>query len=425
MLQAGTGRSIITPRVGAPLIGYFDRVEGSKGVHDELIARAVVIESDGLLVALVSVEILWLWGTIIRQIREAVTTRCNIPAENILIFATHTHGGPAPHDAQFWDRPLAEIIADAIVDAFQSRQPARIGFGFGQLFGYNINRRWLNRPTDPSVGVMRIDRADGTPLAIIGNHACHAVVMGYDNYLITGDWPGYSSRLLEAEIGAGCVALFSQGGAGDVNPLTETVRQRLAAAHPIGTIGRLTSYYGTYSPDDPATWNIEDRGGGTFIEAETIARAYNAEALRVWRSIKTADVPLWTQSITINGSVGADEPRSEGLPPEYRAILPEIQEGMIPLEIMIVGIGDAVLVSQPGEVFSETAVELRKAGQQMGYAFPWLVSYANGSFAYLPPANAFLEGGYEVAWALRYGLSRQLQNRISDAVLPILKAHRS
>ena len=93
------------------------------------------------------------------------------------------------------------------------------------------------------------------------------------------------------------------------------------------------------------------------------------------------------------------------------------------MEIMLVGIGPAVLVTQPGEVFSETAVALRKTGQQMGYDFPWLVSYANGSFAYLPPANAFDEGGYEVKWALRYGLTRYMQDRIADAVMPILQAH--
>lgn len=423
-LKAGVGRSIVTPRIGALLIGYFGRDEGAKGVHDELCARALVIDDGETIIALCSVEILWLWAKIVNEVRQAVIARCDIPTANIFIFATHTHGGPAPHRTEDWDHPLPELIADAIVDAYNARRPARLGFGFGQLFGFNINRRWLNRPADPSVGVLRVDTADGKPLAVIGNYACHAVVMGYDNYLITGDWPGYSSRLLEAELGSGCVVLFSQGGAGDVNPLTETVRQRLAAAHPVGTIGRLTSYYGTYSPDDPTTWNIEDRAGGTFDEAETIARAYNAEVLRVWRSIQpSADVPLWIESCTVNGAADPDEPRGERLTADYRTLLPEIAEGSIPMEIAAIGIGPALLVSQPGEVFSETAVELRKTAQQMGYAFPWLVSYANGSFAYLPPDNAFNEGGYEVSWALRYGLSRRLQNRISEAVLPILRQH--
>lgn len=421
-LRAGTGKRGITPRVGSKLIGYSGRPEGSKGVHDELLARALVLDNGDTTLAICCVELLWLWGKIVGEIRQIVTQHTGIPEGNILVCCTHTHAGAAPHVTEDWDTPLVNLIASAIIEAYESRQPARIGFGFGQLFGYNINRRWLNRPADPSVGVIRVDTAEGKPLAVLGNYACHAVVMGYDNYWISGDWPGYSSRLLETELG--CTAMFSQGGAGDVNPLTETVRQRLAAAHPVGTIGELTSYYGEYSKEDPSTWNIEDRGGGTFLECETLARTYNAEVLRIYRSIQTEPaVSLWREQVTVNGSVGPDEPEPEGLPPEYQSFIPEIKDSHLPVEIMMVGIGPAVLVTQPGEVFSETAVELRKTCQQMGYGFPWLVSYANGSYAYLPPENAFDEGGYEVKWALRYGLSRHLQNRIREATLPILKSH--
>ena len=427
-LKAGVGRSVVTPRVGAHLVGYFNRPEGSHGVHDDLYARALVLESGDTLLALCSVEILWLWASLIKQIRTAVAARCPLQPENIMIFCTHTHASAGPHVLDEWDVPLVNSIADAIVAAYNARQSAQLGFGFGQLIGYNINRRWLNRPTDPSVGVMRVDKQDGTPLAVLGNYACHAVIMGYDNNLISGDWPGYASRQLEQEMrrrgSADAVALFSQGGAGDVNPLTETVRQRLAAAHPVGTIGDLTSYYGQFDIGLPDSWNIEDRAGGTFFECETLARAYSTEVLRVYGAIQpTADVPIWADRVIVNGAVEPDEPPAEGLPEAYYAILPELSASYIPMEIAVVGIGSALWVMQPGEVFSETAVELRKRGQQMGYAFPWLISYANGAYAYLPPANAFNEGGYEVKWARRYGLSRHLQDRIATTITPILEAH--
>ncbi len=93
------------------------------------------------------------------------------------------------------------------------------------------------------------------------------------------------------------------------------------------------------------------------------------------------------------------------------------------MEIMLAGIGNAVLASQPGETFSETAVEFRKSCQQMGYAYSMMISYANGSYAYLPPANAFPEGGYEIGWPLSLGLSRHLQARIASAMQPILERH--
>jgi hypothetical protein len=94
------------------------------------------------------------------------------------------------------------------------------------------------------------------------------------------------------------------------------------------------------------------------------------------------------------------------------------------MEISLLGIGDLVMLGQPGEVFTENAVEFRKLCQQMGYRYPFFVTYANGSYAYMPPANAFAEGGYEVEWALRMGISRYVQDRISAATQPVLSWRR-
>lgn len=423
ILQAGIGKTNITPRIGVEMIGYANRPSGAQGVHDDLMARAVVLDSEVEQVALCSVELLWLRTQAVAEIRRLVTARCPLTEAQIFIFCTHTHGGPAPHRLDSWDYSLYERIADAIIQAYEARQPARVGAGFGQLFGYNINRRWLNRPADPSVGVIRVDRADGTPLAVFSNYACHAVVMGYDNLLITGDWPGYSSRLLEATLGESMVALFAQGGAGDVNPLTESVRQRLAAGHPVTAIGNVSSCYG-YAPGVPDAWNVGDRGGGQFLECETLARAYNAEVLRVWRGISPqSDIGLWHEQVTVDAAVGPDEPPARGLPGVLNSILSEDIGASIPLDIRLVGVGSAVLLGQPGEIFSENAIAFRKHAQQMQYGQPMLVSYANGCYAYLPPANAFLEGGYEVDWPLGLGISRYTQDRISAAVEPLLRRH--
>lgn len=421
-LRAGTGKTVITPRTGVEMIGYFNRPGVSQGAHDDLCARALVLDDGTEQVALCSVELLWLRASDVAKIRESVVSRCGLRDGQIFVFATHTHGGPAIHQPENWEFSLHERIADAIVEAYHALQPARLGAGFGQLTGYNINRRWLNRPADPSVGVIRVDRADGTPLAVVSNYACHAVVMGYDNLLITGDWPGYSSRLLEEALGSDAVALFAQGGAGDVNPLTETVRQQLAAGHPVTSIGFVSNYYG-YSADAPNAWNVEDRGGGRFIECETIARAVNTEVLKVWRMIAPeADVPLWTEQIIVDAGLAPDEPPATGVGDAMREITAE-PGAVLPFDIRLVGIGRAVLVGQPGEVFSETALALRVRGQHLGYGFPMLVSYANGSYAYLPPEAAFPEGGYEVNWPLGFGISRYTQQRIASAIDPLLQQH--
>lgn len=422
-LRAGIGKTTITPRNGVAMIGYFNRPDVSQGVHDDLCARALVLDDGQTQVALCSVELLWLRAADVAAIRQSVVARCALRDEQIFIFAIHTHGGPAIHQPENWDFSLHERIADAIIAAYGALQPARLGSGFGQLVGYSLNRRWLNRPVDPSVGVIRVDRTDGSPLAVLSNFACHAVVMGYDNLLITGDWPGYSSRLLEEQLGGGALALFAQGGAGNVNPLTETVRQQLAAGHPVTGIGFVSNYYG-WAADAPDAWNIEDRGGGKFIECETLARAYNAEVMRIWRAIApVADVPLWQEQVTVDAALAPDEPRATGVSAAMTSITAPAGQDSIPLDIRLVGIGAAVLMGEPGEVFSETAIALRVRAQHLGYGFPLLVSYANGSYAYLPPEDAFPEGGYEVNWPLSFGISRYTQNRVAAAIDPLLQRH--
>jgi neutral ceramidase len=423
-LLAGVGRQNVTPKIGTELYGYFNRFDPSNGVHDPLWARAVVMRMARTTIALVSIEICVFRAREVAATRRAVATRCGLAPENVFVFATHSHAAPSSHDPSNWEQPLSDLVADAVVEAYQSLQPAKAGVGAGFLYGYNINRRWMDRPADPAVGVIRIDTLNGQPLAVIGNYACHAVVLGSNNLLISGDWPGYASRLLEDALGQSTVALFSQGGAGDVNPLTETVRQRLAAGHPVASIQELSSYYGYGVQEHPDTWTIDERKNGTFDEAETIARAYRDEVLRVWHAITPSEeAPLWVDRIVVNGTVDEDEPPGEGLSNEYREQMPEIKDGYVPLEVMLVGLGNTVIVGHPGETFSEDSIALRRVCQQMGYDYAMLFTYANGSYAYLPPENAFLEGGYEVSWPRRYGITRRIQQRFRDAIWPFLEQH--
>lgn len=427
-LQAGASRIAMQPKIGTDLIGYSQKQE-TLGIHDPIHARALVLESGDTIIALCSIEVCFFLTQDVSEMRAHIAEQCPIPAENVFFFATHTHAAPVFFDGENWIKSPLETAVEAVVSAYKTRQPAKLGMGYGQLHGYSINRRFMNRPVDPSISVIRIDTADGNPMSILGNFGNHAVVMGYDNMYVSGDWPGYSSNRLESEFGGEFVAIFGQGGAGDVNPLTETVRQRMAAGHSVEAIGSTSTMYGTYDESDVHSWNIGDRAGGMFIEAETIAIAYNAEVMRVWRGIETSDeVELWASSVSVSGTPSDDEPPIPQVPElaamreRFQRILAEAIANDLMMEIMLLGIGDAVIVGQPGETFSENAVQFRKTCQQMGIPHPVLVSYANGWFSYLTPENAYPEGGYEVNVAQSLGLSRKIQDRITEAIMPQLES---
>ena len=67
-------------------------------------------------------------------------------------------------------------------------------------------------PVDRSVGLIRLDKADGSPLALIANYPMHGTVLGPNNKLISGDGPGAGADYVEGKLGA--PMLYIQGAAG-------------------------------------------------------------------------------------------------------------------------------------------------------------------------------------------------------------------
>jgi hypothetical protein len=419
-LTAGAARASLRPKVGAALVGYFNRVGGAAGEHDPLMARALVLANAMTSIAICAVDVCVISAQTTAAIRLAVQRRCP-HLGHVLVLATHTHSAPALHVPHDWHEDPVARIAGTIAAADAVRAPARLGAGSGLLLGCSINRRYLDRPVDPCVGVVRIDSADGRPVAILGNFACHNVVLGPDNLLTSADWTGAACAALEARLGG--MALMSLGGAGDVNPITAAVAKRLARGDHTLAIGAISAVYGPRDTTTPRTWNIEDRTGGTFAEAAALGAAVADAVALVWQSIATQDDPVLAyQSLVVD----AGTPQSgQFLPPEYGALLPEIADGRVPLPVSLLRLGDALWVSHPVETFSEDAVHLRRMLQQRGFRCPVLVTYANGWYGYLPPAHAFPEGGYEVGWAQTFALRQDGQALLTEAVLAAAEGWRS
>src|SRR5439155_10965673 len=83
-------------------------------------------------------------------------------------------------------------------------------------------RRQPTAPLDPTVTVLRLDRADGAPLAVLVNYACHPVIFGADNLEYSADFVGVMRKTLEEGFGGKPLCLFLQGGDGDINPYDAT-----------------------------------------------------------------------------------------------------------------------------------------------------------------------------------------------------------
>lgn len=398
-LKVGFGCVEITPDyLGHPMLGYGTREHGtrtgtSQGIHDPLWARAVALCQEEAAWALCAVDLVGVDEGAVDSIRQQASRSTGLAPEAILVAAIHTHSGPSAQDAGNWERPFVSLVTDAIVQAWENLQPAHLASGAGFLYGHSINRRWFERPIDPGVGLVRVDDADGNLLGTIVNFGLHAVVLGGDNLQISADYVGYMRDAVEQALGGTC--LFTNGGAGDVNPLTETVRQQLAEGRYFTTM--TGAHY--YGQGQEAVF-IEERKGGTFAEAECLGHALAEEVIRVARGLVTTRAPVtpWSAQAWVN----------------------HLDEGEELIETQALGVGDFALVAQPGEIFVETALAIKSELRKLGYRFPWAVSYANGYQSYLAPGQARLEGGYEAERAQLRGHAHDIQDRLWAGIRPLL-----
>ena len=398
-IEAGFGRVEITPdHVGFQMLGYGNREGLSAGIHDPLCAQALVLRQGEDAWALCAVDVLAVNAEVVADIRQQVSHSTGLMPQAIMIAAIHTHSAPSPLDKGNWEHPFAALVTDAIIQAWDTLRPAQLGVGAGFLYGYSINRRWLERPIDPGVGVLRVEDAEGHLLGTVVNFGLHAVVMGYDNLEISADYVGYARDKVEQSLGGRCV--FTNGGAANVNPITATVRRQLAERREFSTMTGAY-YYGSSTDAVP----IEDRGGGTFAEAEEIGHAVADEIVYVAQGIEThaPQAPIWSAQAWVD----------------------HLNDGTEIIETQALGVDRFALVGQPGEVFVETALDLTEKLRLSGHEFPWVISYANDWRAYLAPASAFAEGGYEVERAQEAGHSPHLQDRLwsslSAAIPPLRK----
>ena len=135
-LLAGTAEVVITPPVGTFLEGYGARSSGSVGVHDDLHARAVVVDDGTTQAAIVSCDLIGIDRHTTGAVRALVAEATDIPAEHVMVAATHTHAGPSACTGRTTARcadVTNRLIAGAVEQAWRAKRPAVLKAGRGSV----------------------------------------------------------------------------------------------------------------------------------------------------------------------------------------------------------------------------------------------------------------------------------------------------
>jgi len=409
--RAGVAEGKITPPVGTHLVGFETRTGPSRGIHDDLFVRALVVSRDTTVIALVEADLVMVSKQAVASIRNEVSKQTAIPPEHILISATHTHGGPGLKGS--YGQFFVKTSVETIVRAWQSRQPARIGAATVTHRGWvGFNRRHLESgfsPIDKQISILKICDAQGRLQAILYNYSCHPACMGPDNLLVTADWPSYVAGRIRSKLGEEVKVLYFQGTEGDVNTGYSAGLSSIGVPIPTRTyayaqeIGEVLANAILAKIPDVALQSdgpLEARNEKVNIEyysPSTVADA-NARLAQAQAELRRAEEEHALKSrieaarIAVSFAENERERAEDSLKISQREYAAEIQAFRI---------GDAGFVSFPGEFFVEIGLDVK---QRSPLHPTFLLGLANDSIGYIPTPEYYPEGGYEVSVA-RFGPS--------------------
>jgi hypothetical protein len=228
-------------------------------------------------------------------------------------------------------------------------------------------QREPTEPVDREYVVIRIDRADGNPLAVLFHYACHPVVMGGDNYEYSADYVGAACAVVEEQLNAKC--LFLQGACGNINPYMDKTPLDQGGVAEMRKMGRTL---------------------GELL-AKTAHDTSTAELAKTSIQFQARTIPLRVRWDLDNPEVRGVLSRAYG--PRFDNYLSRIiKDNTVPCTLTTLVVGnDLALVGMPGEIFVQFQTQLKRESPVRDTL---LVGYTNGYHAYFPTIRDAAAGGY-------------------------------
>ncbi len=435
-LRAGAARGRITPQLGCHIAGYFhDRLAAD--IHDDLYAKALVLENGENALAIVVCDLIALPQADVEAAREQATRLTGIPGGHIFISCTHTHFGPAtcsvlgtPRDETYMAH-AAERIAESVRLAQLRLRPAELGVAAAAAPGETFNRRWHMRdgsvranfqighvnpdalypagPTDPEVVVLAVREREGPPIALLANYSLHYVGGPYDRS-ISADYFGSFDRALQRLAGCELVGILANGCCGDVNNI-DISRPQPEMPHPFYQTERVANVVAAAAY---GAW----QGLRGFDYDANPALASTRETVSFRRRRSSSDDLAAAQAL-------AAQPMPEEGSPEFlawiyarEALAVDLEPLEQPAPLMALRVGRLGIVGLPGEAFAQYGLTIK---QLSPFAHTMTVELANGYLGYLPTEGALVEGSYETQLARSAKAAQGTEGTMVEGALAALR----
>ena len=466
-LLAGAAELVINPPVGAPTLGTIQR---STGVHDDLYARALVLNDGRQKIAILSLDLIGMDFVLADSIRSAITARTGIAST--LVHCTHNHSAPftipwsvlGPRwlsgPGKSWRDGLADKLGDLVSAADAKSEPVLLRAGRSAVH-IGTNRRLPSDqgivmkpnpagPVVPWVDVLRVDRSDGTPVAILFSHAAHPVIIHGSSRLISAEFPGFAARKLKERFGGDTIAMFGQAFAGNING--DPLRGGISAAELAGEVLAEAAFQAASGSEGIPSEEFKITSVNSEISLQTLpsreecSQALEAAEERLMKAYGRevfSDEQLWDMQdeIEIAKSQRESKATDDVQPMEGKAwwmmdtvlclrdLLSKIEkrdERPLRFDAHLLRVGDHwSLLAATHELFAEYQLTLDKAAPTKRNM---MLAYTNGCESYIPMDRDLALGGYEAATfpadgaALRYRHRRALRAGFEGQVIKQLRS---
>ena len=399
-LFAGAGVGVIDftgmfdDTVGGPYEGF------SGEIADDPYARVLLLESNRMRVAIVTLDLVNAPAEAIELCRDYVHKITGTPLNNIWVHATHVISTPhiGTRDAQIamFLSACTSAITKAAKQAIDSFQPAVAGVGAG-ICDVNANRNVLidgnyyyglgstYGESNKTMTILRVDStATGDPIGFIINYGMKPDVinntqMSVNGRAISADAPGYLCTQMESKYGA--PTLYFMGDVGDQIPQ------------------KTSDYYEA----DPATGEanrVELSVAEGLAFAQEIGDKMMTVAVEITDSINTTDN---NPTIALK-SASFSWPNKDGA-----------TSGTVDVKSLRMG-DDLAIVGLKPEINALTGLALQAASP---FAHTMIVSFLDGDQRYMPDAQAYADNTREVS---RTDLSPGAAEKFVDVSLELLNA---
>ncbi len=418
------------------MAGYAGREGVAQGVDDDLTATCLLLENGGVRTAIVGFDLAFLQARLLKGVRTALCDALGIPASHILLNCSHTHCGPTMEGYYYDDDPeqhrmraeyeahLADLMTELVRAAIGRLDAVRLSTGTGEA-RIGINRRELDEegdiilgenpdgPVDHEVRVIRLDDLAGRPKAIVFAHGCHTVTMGPKYRKWSTDYVGPARALIESTFG--CLSLFLQANAGDIDPITgigadednSDAKNRIGLMLGSEVVKVCSSLYTNTVRGPRKIFGMLAKASAYPRIPVAGEKQHPIAARQVPVEMALEEYPTleWARELELRCLNDLDQAKRSGagqaklnVAQRYvycaRALLDRVENDRkraLDGEIQVIRIGDLVIAAFPGETFAATGLDVKRRSP---FADTLFLGYSNGCLTYIPTRDAYPREGW-------------------------------